>query len=283
MCGDRLVETRIQHLLTFKVIALITIMERGYGGMMAGSKTFEELKQAPRISTLNPLWSFSSSDSSDEDDIKYSKANKESRKHKKSKKVKKKKHSEDKKKKRSKRSRSNSSLEIPQAKKVIALTMDGIQNSNYENSKLENSHEQKSKDEDSSSSDEGMGPVPLTTLTEGDVPIGGKSYGKSLLPGEGAALAQYVSEGLRIPRRGEVGLTGDDIAKFEDVGYVMSGSRHQRMNAVRLRKENQVYSAEEKQALALANFNEKVQREEKLRLEFQHMLDGKEQERNKNK
>ena len=32
---------------------------------------------------------------------------------------------------------------------------------------------------------------------------------------------------------------------------VMSGSRHRRMNAVRIRKENQVYSAEEKRALAM--------------------------------
>ena len=29
----------------------------------------------------------------------------------------------------------------------------------------------------------------------------------------------------------------------------MSGSRHKRMNAVRIRKENQIYSAEEKRAL----------------------------------
>lgn len=36
------------------------------------------------------------------------------------------------------------------------------------------------------------------------------------------------------------------IEKFEDAGYVMSGSRHRRMNAVRVRKENQVITAEEK-------------------------------------
>ena len=28
----------------------------------------------------------------------------------------------------------------------------------------------------------------------------------------------------------------------QELGYVMSGSRHKRMNAVRMRKENQVYS-----------------------------------------
>ena len=30
-----------------------------------------------------------------------------------------------------------------------------------------------------------------------------------LLPGEGDAIAQYVEDGKRIPRRGEVGLTSD--------------------------------------------------------------------------
>ena len=47
-----------------------------------------------------------------------------------------------------------------------------------------------------------------------------------MLPGEGEAMAQYVKEGKRIPRRGEIGLTSDEIASFEDAGYVMSGSRY---------------------------------------------------------
>ena len=51
------------------------------------------------------------------------------------------------------------------------------------------------------------------------------SYGKALLPGEGAAMAAYIAEGRRIPRRGEIGLTSDEIQSFETVGYVMSGSR----------------------------------------------------------
>jgi hypothetical protein len=41
----------------------------------------------------------------------------------------------------------------------------------------------------------------------------------------------------------QVGLTADQITKFEDLGYVMSGSRHSRMNAIRIRKENQVCMA----------------------------------------
>ena len=60
-------------------------------------------------------------------------------------------------------------------------------------------------------------------------------YGGHLLPGEGAAMAAYVKEGKRIPRRGEVGLDSEQIEMFERAGYVMSGSRHSRMNAVRIR------------------------------------------------
>jgi hypothetical protein len=35
----------------------------------------------------------------------------------------------------------------------------------------------------------------------------------------------------------------------------MSGSRHRRMEAVRLRKENQIYSADEKRALAMFRYS----------------------------
>ena len=39
-------------------------------------------------------------------------------------------------------------------------------------------------------------------------------------------MAAYVESGKRIPRRGEIGLTSNEIATFEDAGYVMSGSRY---------------------------------------------------------
>ena len=52
----------------------------------------------------------------------------------------------------------------------------------------------------------------------------------------------------------------------------MSGSRHARMNAVRIRKENQVYSAEEKRALAIITFEEKQQKENKTVSQFRQML-----------
>ncbi|CAK4116372.1 unnamed protein product [Aphanomyces euteiches] len=117
--------------------------------------------------------------------------------------------------------------------------------------------------------DEVIGPMPLP-----DSSIASKSvsYGKDLLPGEGAAIAQFVQKNMRIPRRGEVGWSGNEIEQLESAGYVMSGSRHQRMNAIRIRKENQVYSAEEKRALALINIEEKQQRENNILAEFREML-----------
>jgi len=70
------------------------------------------------------------------------------------------------------------------------------------------------------SGDDSIGPAPKPHVT-----LSAKDFGKALLPGEGAAMAAYVAEGKRIPRRGEIGLTSDQIAKYESVGYVMSGSR----------------------------------------------------------
>jgi hypothetical protein len=60
-------------------------------------------------------------------------------------------------------------------------------------------------------------------------------------------MAAFLQDGIesRIPRRGEIGLTSDQIAQYENVEYVMSGSRHCRMNAVRMRKENQVIEGRE--------------------------------------
>lgn len=102
-----------------------------------------------------------------------------------------------------------------------------------------------------------------------------KEMGKALLPGEGAAMAAYVAEGKRIPRRGEIGLTSDQIASFECVGYVMSGSRHRRMEAVRIRKENQIYSADEKRALAMFSKEERMKRENLILGQFKEMINSK--------
>ncbi|EXB39386.1 hypothetical protein L484_025082 [Morus notabilis] len=111
-----------------------------------------------------------------------------------------------------------------------------------------------------------VGPAPLPRA-EGHI-----SYGGALRPGEGDAIAQYVQQGKRIPRRGEVGLSAEEIQKFENLGYVMSGSRHQRMNAIRIRKENQVYSAEDKRALAMFNYEEKAKREHKVMADLQRLV-----------
>lgn len=124
------------------------------------------------------------------------------------------------------------------------------------------------------SEDEGFGPMPANQQDMiNNMSQSKGSYGGHLLPGEGDAMAEYVKSGLRIPRRGEVGITADEIEGLETLGYVMSGSRHRRMNAVRIRKENQVYSAEEKRALAMYNFEEKANRESMLVGELREMLE----------
>ena len=107
------------------------------------------------------------------------------------------------------------------------------------------------------------------------VQLSHKEMGTALLPGEGSAMAAFVADGKRIPRRGEIGLTSDQIVRYEDEGWVMSGSRHRRMEAVRLRKENQIYSAEEKRALAMFSKEERVKRENKILGQFRDLVTEK--------
>mmetsp|Transcript_7971 Transcript_7971/g.29702 ORF Transcript_7971/g.29702 Transcript_7971/m.29702 type:complete len:377 (+) Transcript_7971:3-1133(+) len=82
------------------------------------------------------------------------------------------------------------------------------------------------------------------------------NWSKILLPGEGDAIAQYVSQNKRIPRRGEVGLTSDQIAQFEKLGYVMSGSTHRVIERVRKQKEALVMKG-------MVEEKERIQRGEK--------------------
>jgi len=134
---------------------------------------------------------------------------------------------------------------------------------------------------DSDSDDSHAGPQPLTraqadaNADPGKAAAAHKAYGGALLPGEGEALAAYVQQNLRIPRRGEIGYSSNDIDYFEKSGFVMSGSRHSRMNAVRIRKENQIYSAEEQRALALITLEENQQKEQALLQDFRTMLKDK--------
>ncbi|KAF8791989.1 NKAP family protein CG6066 like protein [Argiope bruennichi] len=179
-------------------------------------------------------------------DMKSKNSGKKKHKTKKSKKEKKKKKKKEKKAKKSKRE-SSSSSDSEDLKEFETWV---------EKKKLEEGEE-----------DTSVGPLPKT-----HVQLSAKDYGKALLPGEGAAMAAYVAEGKRIPRRGEIGLTSDQIQAFEAVGYVMSGSRHRRMEAVRLRKENQIYSADEKRALAMFNREERQKRETKILSQFKEMI-----------
>lgn len=90
-----------------------------------------------------------------------------------------------------------------------------------EEHEIEETKESKSsKKSESEMASEAFGPTPRVGPA-----LGHKDFGRALLPGEGAAMAAYVAEGKRIPRRGEIGLTSDEIASYESVGYVMSGSR----------------------------------------------------------
>jgi len=118
-----------------------------------------------------------------------------------------------------------------------------------------------------------VGPMPLAATSNSK--IDERSYGGALLRGEGSAMAAYLQDGQRIPRRGEIGLTSTEIEKYEDVGYVMSGSRHRRMNAVRMRKENQVISAEEKRGILKLQKEEKEKRETLVVTGFKEMLEEK--------
>jgi hypothetical protein len=45
------------------------------------------------------------------------------------------------------------------------------------------------------------------------------------------------------------------------------------MNAIRIRKENQVYSAEEKAALAMINYEEKALREQKVMADLKKLVE----------
>lgn len=100
-------------------------------------------------------------------------------------------------------------------------------------------------------------------------------FGGALLPGEGDAMANYVAEGKRIPRRGEIGLTSDQIEDFEKQGFVMSGSRHRRMEAVRIRKENQIYTADERRALAMFHYEENQKKEAKILNDLRGLVSAK--------
>lgn len=123
--------------------------------------------------------------------------------------------------------------------------------------------------------EEVIGPLPMTVAPAGSIAGGAKDYGRALRPGEGSKMAAFVQDGARIPRRGEIGLDCTKITSLEQQGYVMSGSRNRRMEAVRIRKENQVYSAEELAALSKFDHDERRQREEQVLEQFRGLVEAK--------
>ncbi|XP_952480.1 uncharacterized protein TA12070 [Theileria annulata] len=138
----------------------------------------------------------------------------------------------------------------------------------------------KKSDEDNESesdSDEEYGPQPLKTSNSLDWKV---SYGGELMPGEGDAIAQYIQKGKRIPRRGEVGLTTEQIENFEKIGYVMSGSRHKAINRMRIKKESLVLTAEQEKAKALEKLESRMRRENEILNHFREMIMKKQEEEN---
>ena len=234
-------------------------------------------RQAVRPSSSESSSDESSSGSESEERKKKSKSHK---KHKSNKKEKKHKKDKDKKKRKerdqedrdhhSKKSKSSPvTLNLSAAKYVDPLTVNpfAADIEKLRNDVKASSHPHPARAE---SDDEEVGPAPM--INPKDLLDKKISYGDQMLPGEGAAIAQYVQQNLRIPRRGEIGWSGEEIETLEKQGYVMSGSRHAVMNAVRLRKENQVYSAEEKRALAFINIEQKQQKDDKIIGDFRAML-----------
>ena len=216
------------------------------------------------------------SDSSDDDDDtnknekdekhggSSKKSKKDHKKHKKSKKSKHKKSKKSKKSKKKKRKRSSSSSSEDSAddsedewvEKELVPRIGNVS--------------KKSMEDDPEDDEDLVGPQLPSKVT-----LTHKEMGSALLPGEGSAMAAFVAEGKRIPRRGEIGLTSEEITHYEEEGWVMSGSRHRRMEAVRLRKENQIYSAEEKRALAMFSKDERTKRENKILGQFRDMVHTK--------
>ncbi|KAI6191762.1 hypothetical protein M3Y97_00263000 [Aphelenchoides bicaudatus] len=98
---------------------------------------------------------------------------------------------------------------------------------------------------------------------------------KNMLRGEAEGMAAYIAQGKRIPRRGEIGLSSGEISEFEKVGYIMSGTRHKSMEATRLRKENQILTAEEKRLLSGFTQEQRKQKEDAVMAQFQSLISSK--------
>lgn len=69
------------------------------------------------------------------------------------------------------------------------------------------------------------------------------------------------------------------VAKYSEIQIYLkinvSFLRHRRMEAVRIRKENQIYSADEKRALAMFSKEERQKRENLILGQFREMVNQK--------
>uniref|UniRef100_A0A0N5CD04 Nkap_C domain-containing protein n=1 Tax=Strongyloides papillosus TaxID=174720 RepID=A0A0N5CD04_STREA len=121
-----------------------------------------------------------------------------------------------------------------------------------------------------------IGPViPSEVSTKFTTTSGITNYGDNISRNEGAAFAAYISQGKRIPRRGEIGLTSNQILEYEKAGYVMSGSKSLKMEAVRIRKETQVMTAEEQALMKKHNIEAKKEEEKKIMEQFKLLIQKK--------
>lgn len=137
----------------------------------------------------------------------------------------------------------------------------------------------KGRETEANDSEEEIGPRPIKI--EYDKKEERKLYqGMNINLTEAQLYAQYIQRGKRIPRRGEVGITSNEIEYFESIGYVMSGTRHKKMNAARQRIEGKVYSAEDKRALSIFNLEENLRKEKNIINGFLYMLKNNNKEDN---
>nr|CAD2200938.1 unnamed protein product [Meloidogyne enterolobii] len=97
----------------------------------------------------------------------------------------------------------------------------------------------------------------------------------NMLRGEAAAMAAYAAQGKKNSEEREIGLTSEEIAVFEVAGYVMSGTRHKAMEATRLRKENQILTAEEKRLLKTFSIDQRNKKEETVLKQFRDLISSK--------
>ena len=145
------------------------------------------------------------------------------------------------------------------------------------NRKTRRVYEQEIFEEPLPSLPESVGPQPMHI--EFDRKDERKFYaGTGIKQKEADLFSHYVQQGKRIPRRGEVGLSSDEINRYESLGYVMSGTRHKTMNLARMKKEQLLYTAEEKRALAIYNLEEQQRRERNIINEMKYMWQTKKED-----